>query len=108
MLPVADATRAVPTIGAIATSTPRTCSASIPTSLAASRFSRYETGGASTAASAAMRTSASVSTSRLDAAIESAVMLLSRSRTGASLVNSDIVLPFVGPSSQEEATSGLF
>ena len=37
ILPVADATRALPTIGAIATSTPRTCSASIPTSLAASR-----------------------------------------------------------------------
>ena len=92
MLPAADATRAVPTIGAIAARTPRTCSASIPTSLAASRFSMYETGGASTATSAAMRTSISVSGSRFDAAIDSAVMLASRSRTGVSVVDSAMVL----------------
>jgi hypothetical protein len=52
-----------------------------------------ETGGASTAASAAIRTSIRVSTSRL--AIESAVMRASRSRTGASFVDSVMVLPFV-------------
>ena len=45
MLPVADAMRAVPTIGAIAARTPRTCSASIPASPAAPRFSAYETAG---------------------------------------------------------------
>ena len=54
MLVVADTTRVVPTIGAIAASTPRTCSASTPTSPAASRFIAYETGGASTATNAAI------------------------------------------------------
>ena len=41
-----------------------------------------------------MRTSISVSGSRLDASSESAVMLASRSRTGVSVVDSDICLPF--------------
>ena len=92
MLPAADATRAVPTIGAIAAITPLTFSASIPTLLAASRFSMYETGGASAATSAAMRTSISVSVSRSDAASDSAVMLTSKSRTGVSVVDSGMVL----------------
>ena len=50
--------------------------------------------GASIAASAAMRTSTSVSASRLDASIESAVMLASRSDTGVSLVDPAMVTPF--------------
>ena len=61
---------------------------------AAPRFSAYETGGASTAASAAMRTSMSVSGSRPEASIESAVMLASRSRTGVSVVESAMVPSF--------------
>ena len=92
ILPVADAIRAVPTIGATAASTPRTCSASTPISPAMARFIRYETAGASTATSAAMRTSASVSASRLDASIESVVMLASRSSTGVSLVDPAMIL----------------
>ena len=63
-------------------------------SAAASRFITYEIGGASTAASAAMRTSMSRSGSRFEAATESAVMLASRSRTGASPVESGIGAPF--------------
>ena len=80
-------TRAVPTIGATAARTPRTWSTSMSSSLAAPRFSRYDAGGASTATSAAMRTSMSVCGSRLDASIESAVMLASRSSTGVSVVS---------------------
>ena len=56
----------------------------------------YETGGASTAASAAMRTSISVSGSRSDAASDSAVMLASKSRTGVSVVVSAMWLLSVG------------
>ena len=93
ILPVAEAMRAVPTIGAIAASTPRTCSASTPISLATPRFIRYDTDGASTAASAAMRTSISVSGSRSDASSESAVMLASRSSTGVSLVDPAMTPP---------------
>ena len=54
----------------------------------------YETVGASTATSAAMRTSISVSGSRLDASSDSAVMLASRSRTGVSVVDSAMVSSF--------------
>ncbi len=61
---------------------------------AARRLSRYEAGGASTATSAAMRTSISASGSRLEASTESAVMLASRSRTGVSVVGSAMVLSF--------------
>ena len=43
-------------------------------------------GGASTAMSAAMRTSINVSASRLDASIEAAVIPATRSRTGVSVV----------------------
>ena len=57
-----------------------TCSASIPTSRATAAFRRYDTGGASTATSAAMRTSMSVCGSRLDASTESAVMLAGNAR----------------------------
>jgi hypothetical protein len=86
--------------------TPRTRSASRPTSPATSRFIRYETGDASTATSAAMRTSMSVSGSRLDAAIEAAVIPASRSRTGVSstgvsLVGAAMMLLFVRRSSSE-------
>ena len=66
-------------------------SASMPTSPAAPRFIRYETGGASTATSAAMRTSMSVSRSRLDAAIEAAVIPARRSRTGVSSTGVSLV-----------------
>ena len=45
MFPVAAATRAVPTIGAIAVRTPRRLSTSRPTKLPAPRLSAYETGG---------------------------------------------------------------
>jgi hypothetical protein len=66
------------------------------------RLRRYETDGASTATSAAMRTSNSVSGSRLDASSESAVMLARRSRTGVSLVESAmVVVPFVRGCSQD-------
>ena len=54
--------------------------------LRAPRFSRYEAGGASTATSAAMRTSISDRGSRFDASIEAAVMVVSRSMTGVSEV----------------------
>ena len=50
-----------------------------------------------------MRTSASVSESRLEASSESAVMLASRSRTGVSLVDSDMGHPFVRRSFRDEA-----
>ena len=40
MLPVAETTRVVPTMGATAARTPRTCSSSMPSSLAAPRFNR--------------------------------------------------------------------
>ena len=95
MLVVADTTRVVPTIGAIAASTPRTWSASTPTAPAASRFIAYETGGASTATSAAMRTSMSVCSSRFVASSEDAVMSFSRSRSGAPFVDWAMVRPFV-------------
>src|SRR6266496_4711735 len=85
--------RAVPTIGATAVRTPRTCSAAMSRSPAASRLKAYETGGASTATSAAIRTSINVSASRLDASIESAVMLARRSRTGVSMVCSGMGSP---------------
>ena len=47
------------------------------------RFSRYDAGGASTATSAAIRTSIIVRSSRLDASMESAVIRASRSRIGS-------------------------
>ena len=56
------------------------------------RFMRYDAGGASTATSAAIRTSISFSASRLDASSESNVMLCSRSRTGVSVVSAMRVL----------------
>ena len=70
------------TIGATAAKTPRTSSRSMPSSEAAPRFTRYEAGGASTATSAAIRTSMSSFSSSVDASIESLVIVLIRSRTG--------------------------
>jgi hypothetical protein len=46
----------------------------MPTSLAAPRFKRYEAGGASTAASAPIRTSMSDFGSRLEASSDAAVI----------------------------------
>jgi hypothetical protein len=83
-LRLADTTRAVPTTGATPIRTCSTSSATTPTSLATARFMRYDTGGASTAARAARRTSIRDLGSSSDCSTDAAVMVASRSRTGVS------------------------
>src|SRR5262249_52321376 len=101
ILPVADATLAVPTIGAPAGRTPRTSAGAMASPWARPRLAMYENGGASTATSAAMRTSISVWGSRLLASTDAAFITASRSRTGVSLpISSDISLLLTRPCGQ--------
>ena len=108
MLPAAVTMRGVPTIGAIAARTPRTSSASTSTSPATLRFSMYETGGASIATSAAMRTSMSFSGSRVDTSTASVFMRARRSRIGVSAFCADIGVSFLLVTRYEQSPMNVF
>ena len=85
MLMAADITRAVPMIGATATSTFWTSSRVTPASTDGPMCARYDTGRASTAASAASRISRWVSAGRSHWSSEAAVIIATVSSTGVSL-----------------------
>ena len=79
-----------------------------PISPAAPRFIRYEAGGASTATSAAIRTSINVCSHRGSSRRASpAVISASRSRTGVWLVCSAIIAPFVFDDPEEPLDRGV-